>query len=103
MSDSYPPSVEVAATYAGLSEDDSDLLTAYSAELAAQRKHCRAPRDGEDTGDLEAALLRRVACHLARKAIPLAVQVGEFGTAYTPGRDPEVRRLEAPYRRLVLR
>jgi hypothetical protein len=56
--------------------------------------------------DLVEALCRRVARNLAMRALPLAVQMSntDMGAVATRlgSSDPEVRRLEAPYRRLVV-
>lgn len=51
---------------------------------------------------LRKALLRRVQRALAMRALPLATVQGDAdgGNILLPGNDPEVRRLEAPYRRL---
>lgn len=73
-----------------------------SAETAAQAKHCLVPVSYPD--ELKLALLRRVQRALSMRALPLAVLQGdsESGSAsFLPARDPEVRRREAPYRRLV--
>lgn len=52
--------------------------------------------------DLRKALLRRVQRALAMRALPLAVNQGDAdgGATILPGRDPVVRNLENPYRRL---
>lgn len=53
--------------------------------------------------DLREALLRRVARNLAARAVPVASFTAFDGGATStrvPGRDPEVRRLEAPHLRL---
>lgn len=75
---------------------------ALAAETAAQSRVCRIP--DPYPADLAEALCRRVARNLAMRGTPLAVPVGdsEGGPAVLPGRDPEVRRLEAPWRRLVV-
>lgn len=85
----------------GYSVDDTQLQDALDAEAASQRQVC-------DVGavypaDLRQALLRRVARNLALRGIPLAVFLGdaETGSLTPPGRDPEVRRLEAGHRKLV--
>jgi hypothetical protein len=78
----------------------ADLQDELDSEADAQRAVCgvRAvyPRD------LRKALLRRVQRALALRALPLAVVQGESegGITILPGRDPEVRRLEGPYRKL---
>lgn len=81
--------------------------SAYAAERAAQRSVCNVPADGEEwPDDLREAVFRRVAHNLAMRAIPLAVQstITDIGAATTRvgGNDPEVRRLEAPYRKRKL-
>jgi hypothetical protein len=45
-----------------------------------------------------------VARNLAMRGLPVAVLRGdgEAGDTILPGRDPEVRRFEAPYRRLKM-
>ncbi|MFJ8685059.1 phage tail protein [Micromonospora wenchangensis] len=75
---------------------------ALTAEIAAQSRVCRVPT--EYPADLAEALCRRVVRNLAMRRLPLAVPTGdsEGGPAVLPGRDPEVRRLEAPWRRLVV-
>jgi len=54
---------------------------------------------------LREALCRRVQVNLARRALPLGVieQASDgAGPSFVPRNDPEVRRLEAPYRKLVV-
>lgn len=95
------PTIDDVDVYLGTnSASDADLLEALDAEADAQRAVCRIP--AVYTADLRSALLRRCARHLAMKRIPLAMFQGdaETGPAVVPGRDPEVRRFEAPYRRL---
>lgn len=79
-----------------------DLQDALDAEAAAQRSVCRV--GGVYPADLRQALLRRVQRNLAMRQLPLAVLQGdaEGGDTVLPGRDPEVRRLEAPHRKLVV-
>ncbi|MEV0425390.1 hypothetical protein [Micromonospora sp. NPDC050495] len=79
-----------------------DLQDALDAEAAAQRAVCRVRAVYPD--DLRQALLRRVQRNLALRQLPLAVHQGdaEAGPMLLPGRDPEVRRLEAPHRKLVV-
>lgn len=80
----------------------ADLQDALDAEAAAQRATCRV--SAVYPADLRQALLRRVQRNLAMRQLPLAVLQGdaESGASILPGRDPEVRRLEAPHRRLVI-
>jgi hypothetical protein len=72
---------------------------ALSAEAQAQRDVCGERNPYPDS--LRQALLRRVLRNLAMRALPLAIATGdaESGPTVLPGRDPEVRRFEAPYRR----
>lgn len=81
----------------------TDIGLALAAERAAQAMVCSVPAAYPD--DLREALYRRVARNLAARSVPVA-QFTSFdggGTATrVPGRDPEVGRLEAPYRRLVV-
>jgi hypothetical protein len=83
---------------------DAEVQDALDAETAAQRGVCRIPADYG--ADLAQALKRRVQCNLARRGLPLAVLQGdaEAGTpgAVPPTNDPEVRRFERPYRKLVI-
>lgn len=92
-----------------LTEDripDDELGDVLAAEIALQAKVCRIPVDPTDPpsdafpAPLRTALFRRVARALALKGIPLAVLQGdaETGTTYLPSNDPEVRRMERPYR-----
>lgn len=96
------PSVTDLDDYLGNnSHTDEKLERTLSAEAAAQRKACRIPAAYD--ADLAEALLRRCARNLAFQRVPLSVLQGDAdaGTANAyPGRDPELRRLEGPYRRL---
>lgn len=83
------------------------VAAAFAAEKAAQARRCRVPGDDQEwPADLVEALFRRVAANLANRALPLGLQssITELGTGFarTGGGDREVRRLEAPYRRLVV-
>lgn len=99
------PDLADVLNYLQWEEDNEygDAAEALATESDAQRRVCRVgavyPRD------LRHALYRRVARSLGMKGIPLAVLRGdaESGSAtFLPGRDPEVRRLEAPHRKLVM-
>lgn len=82
---------------------DEILDDVLAAEAAAQRKMCRVP--AVYPADLREALLRRCARNLAMRRVPLSVLQGDADAGTTnayPGRDPEVRRLEAPWRKLVV-
>lgn len=98
-----PPDVPAVRAYlkeAGLQWSDAELQDELDAETASQASVCRV--GAVYPADLRKALLRRVQRALAMRALPLAVLQGdaELGTTtMLPGRDPEVRRLESPYRR----
>lgn len=91
--------------YLDWTEDDENdnAALALATESAAQRRVCRVAAIYPD--DLRGALLRRVARNLAMKKLPVAVLRGdgESGDTVLPGNDPEVRRLERPYRKVILR
>lgn len=76
-----------------------EVQAALDTEAAAQRARCRV--GAIYTADLREALMRRVQCNLARRAYPLALANGggEADSVFVPSNDPEVRRLEAPYRK----
>lgn len=98
------PDVQAYMEDAALQWNAAQLTEALEAETAAQRRICRV--GAVYPADLREALLRRVARNLAMRAIPLAVLTGDAeqgGSNLTlPGRDPEVRRLEAPHRKVVI-
>lgn len=97
------PTAEDVVEYMGETSHTLDEVAgALAAEAAAQRSMCRVRAVYPD--DLREALLRRVARNLALREMPLAVLRGdaEVGSLIPPGRDPEVRRLEAPHRKLVM-
>lgn len=80
---------------------DDQLQDTLDAEAAAQRKACRVP--AAYSADLRQALLRRAARALALTKINITTEVdGETGRSVVPpGLDREIRRYEAPYRRLA--
>lgn len=86
---------------AGSWEDDT-LITVLAAERAAQLAVCRNP--AVYPADLREALLRRVAANLHRRTLgPIPGPQGDAETSpIVPLQDPEVRRLERPWRRLVM-
>lgn len=99
------PNLTVVKVYLGqfaASWTDETIQDALDAETAAQRARCRIP--ATYPADLGQALKRRVQRNLAMRQQPLAVLLGdaEAGSTILPGRDPEVRRLEAPHRRMVV-
>lgn len=96
------PTAADASVYLGSSAASwsMDQITgALAAERSAQRDRCGERAVYPDA--LREALLRRVQRNLAMRRIPLAVPTGDAdgGPSVIPGRDPEVRRLEGPYRR----
>jgi len=85
--------------------DDTEISAALASEAAAQARRCRVPAPSADwPADLAEALCRRVAVNLALRSLPLGVQasISEAAVAQTRvgGGDAEVRRLEAPYRKV---
>lgn len=98
------PTVAQAKVYLkidpGNTARDQDIQDALTAEAGAQRDVCRVPAAYPPA--LREALLRRVARNLALRLLPLAVLRGdgEAGDTILPGRDPEVKRLEAPHRKV---
>lgn len=93
-----------ASTY-----EDAAIAIALTAETAAQAKRCRVPVtvDEDDveapdpTPDLVEALCRRVARNLAMRRLPLGVIADvEMGSTRLGSTDPEIRRLEGPYRKV---
>lgn len=76
---------------------DAQIQSALDAETAAQARVCRIP--AVYPPDLAEALCRRVRRNLAMRGIPLGVQTSEVGPVRV-GRDPEIRRLEAPFPKL---
>jgi hypothetical protein len=111
MATPTPPDLAAVKEYLGIEADDNtrdaSVSEALAAEAIQQRRAVRKSAFGAGTeypADLALALKRRVARNLSLKGLPLAVLQGdaESGPMVLPGRDPEVRRLEGPYRRLVL-
>ena len=89
------------------------IAGALAAETTAQAARCRIlPVDVEGEAvqpylsDLAEALKRRVAHNLALRALPLGVKASiadaAVATDKVGGLDAEVRRFEAPYRKLVM-
>ncbi|GAB3663487.1 hypothetical protein GCM10027596_26720 [Nocardioides korecus] len=106
LPDGVPP-VEDVVEYLGLPRATDDELegsvakiqSAYDAEIIAQGVKCRIT---PYSSDLAEALYRRVKRNLAMRNVPLGVQMDETGGTRIGSIDPEVRRLEAPYRKLVV-
>lgn len=86
---------------------DATIGEALDAETAAQAKRCKVPAAADPwPSDLADALKRRVAHNLALRPLPLGLQASLSESAVVTtrvgGLDAEVRRLEAPYRRVVV-
>jgi len=97
-----PALADVKAYLGTNSWTDAEIQDALDAEAAAQRRKCRIPADYP--ADLAQALKRRVSRNLNMRKLALAVLRGpaDGGDATViPGRDPEVQRLEAGYRKVV--
>lgn len=88
-------------SFGGHSWTTDDLDDALTAESAAQRAACTIP--AAYPADLRQALLRRGWRNLKMRGQPLLTIPGAEDGAATvaPGADPEVRRLERPYRKLA--
>lgn len=75
-----------------------EISDAYDAEVADQARRCRV--DPYNSA-LAAALVRRVQRALAMRNLPLGVSMDE-NAVRIGSTDPEVRRLEGPYRKLAV-
>lgn len=93
---SVPDAAKVAEALGSTAEAVAPTL---AAEQSDQASRCRVE---PYTDALAQALIRRVARARAMKNVPLGVQMDESGGIRLGSTDPEVRRLEAPYRRVVL-
>ena len=84
------------------------IADALQAETANQSARVTFPTDYDDNPlpvpDLDQALKRRVVRNLAMRELPTAMLQGDaqVGPVRIVGQDPEVRRLEAPYRTWVI-
>lgn len=83
------------------------IAAAYAEEVEAQAAACRIPEADPAPSYpavLAGALVRRVKVNLAMRDLPLAAAGSLPDPANVTGvaADPEVRRLEAPYRKLVV-
>lgn len=97
------PQLADATSYLGqTSWSSDDVQEALDAETAAQAALCVIP--AYYPADMRNALLRRVWRNLSMRNQPfLTVPGGEDGTVSVgPSQDAEVRRLEAPHRRLLV-
>lgn len=91
------PTLTEVATEIGKTPES--ITRAYGAEVIAQAKACRVDPYSED---LATALIRRVKRAKALEALPLGVIQDEAGSIRVGFTDPEIRRLEGPYRRMPL-
>lgn len=96
MSTSVPTLEEVATR---LSKSEDAVNDAYEAERADQANRCRIDPYAVPLAE---ALHRRVARNLAMRNVPLGVVMDEAGGTRIGSADPEVRRLEGAYRRVVI-
>jgi hypothetical protein len=98
-----PTLVEVTDYLGETSATDAEITDALAAEKTDQANRCTVPADADPwPATLSQALKRRVARNLALRGLPIAVLQGdsESGALVLPGSDPEVRRFEAPHRRI---
>lgn len=97
------PDVAACKTYVGqaaTSWADAQYVQALAAEKRAQARKCRVPASGEWPADLVEALCRRVHRNLAMRNLALAIQSDGDGGIRIGQHDPEIRRLEAPFRKV---
>lgn len=92
--------VAVYLSAARVTYDMDSVEVALVAERTLQAQACR----GDLTNPaLMEALCRRVHRNLAMRGVPLGVQMTGDGGSFRPGaNDPEIRRLERPYLKMVL-
>jgi hypothetical protein len=99
------PTVANLETYLGESAAQytaDDLAEVLASETANQARKCRI--GAQFPADLREALLRRCMRALAMRSLPLATLQGDAeagSSAMVPWKDPEVKRLEGPYRKMV--
>jgi len=80
---------------------DALLNQVIATEQAQQAHKCYTVR----SDDMKEALSRRVQVNLAKRGLPLGVieqSSDASGRPFMPTFDPEIRRLEAPHRRIVI-
>lgn len=95
-----PAGVPTLTTVAhALGKQTSEIANAYAAEVSDQARRCRVE---PYNSALALALVRRVQHSIAMASLPLGVMTDETGSTRIGSSDPEVRRLEAPYRRVVV-
>lgn len=91
----------VVTAYLGddLTATSAQISGALEAERAAQARMCKIDAYGPDLAE---ALKRRVARNLAARNVPVA-QFGEGIVPRVTTTDPEIERLEGPYRKWAVR
>lgn len=100
------PTLTEVLTYLGpVTWSDDDVQAALDAETTAQARRCRVPADMP--ADMREALCRRVARNLAARSNPLVTSSTSADglvstTSRVPLTDPEIRRLEGPWRRTAV-
>lgn len=95
------PDVDAVDDYLGQHSWDPEVLAdALAAETDAQRRVCDVP--AAYPNDLREALLRRVQVNLAKRGQPFLTIPDSEVPALIPRIDAEVRRFEAPFRKLVM-
>lgn len=75
---------------------DPELTRTLAVETLAQSRRLRVP--SPRPADLDEALLRRVSRNLALRKLPLGIAVSEIEATRVGARDPEITRLEGPYK-----
>ncbi len=95
MTTTVPTVEEVAAR---LNKAASAIVGAYDAEVSDQARRCSVD---PYNAALAQALVRRVQRSLAMQNLPLGVTLDE-NAVRVGSTDPEVRRLEGPYRRYAV-
>jgi hypothetical protein len=113
MTDAATVSADAVIAYldgAGISYDPTQVEDALAAEARDQRSRCRFPTDPQTGAPVYTdahveALKRRVAHNLAVRPLPLGLQAtvtdGAALATVVAGLDGEVRRFEAPWRKVL--
>lgn len=100
-----PPDLPAVTELLGddVTASPEQISAAYDEEVEAQAAACRIPAEGAYPATLAGALVRRVAVNLAMRDLPLAAAGSLPDPANVAGvaADPEVRRLEGPWRKMI--
>jgi hypothetical protein len=102
LSLAYVTLTEVKAYLGDTSASDAQITAAMDAERQSQADRCRIQ---PYTVALREAYMRRVARNLAARAVPVTSFTSFDGggtSTRVPTTDPEIARLEGPYRKLVI-